>query len=236
MRYEKAIFLLVAIALLAVTLTFAIATDSAVIGTLFIASMLILLGYYLLRFGNLGVFRIEALSAKAEFIQQKASEAESLVTDIESVRDRVVELEQEVAKARELAAPPTLGFDGATITKDGDGFIVQVRVKRSKEEPIGQIVFGAFTAEGSPAKVTKFRAAKCVGVNVVSNVKWDNIPEAKGIAISPMNPTAPLAFDVSVSGPTDLHFQGNHGFKSVIIRVEKPGEAPVPEPDDSPTT
>ena len=220
MKSEKIVFLIVAVVFLAATLGFALAKDSTVGATLFVVELLIVLAFFLFRHGNLGVFRIEALSAKAEFIRATASEAETLLSDIREVRDRVLVLDKEVAKTAELAAPPTLALDHIEARDDDKGLSIVIRLKRSKPQPMGPIVVAVAIPDDSPAKIISFKPSKCVGAFIGGeDDNHKNNPKISVFQFHPLAGVVPLALDLTLSGPTQLRIEANHGFQAVNIEV-----------------
>jgi len=80
---ERKIFLGIFLCMEAVLLFLIYRTQSALLGTLFFAVLVVAAGFYLLQFGTLSSFTVEALTAKASFIKEKVEQAQE---DSEAIR------------------------------------------------------------------------------------------------------------------------------------------------------
>lgn len=82
-----------------VTLFISYQKDTTLAGVMFIATLLIGSAFYLFQFGSLSEFTLEALSAKASFIRQKAGEVER---DFEQIKSHKVQSEEAAAEIEKL--------------------------------------------------------------------------------------------------------------------------------------
>lgn len=93
--------MVVALSLLTFTLYAAYTKDSAMFATLFVCVLLVSAAFYLFQFGTLQKFSISALSANAEFVREKATEAKET---IELIKVQKLTAEQTAKEILEMKA------------------------------------------------------------------------------------------------------------------------------------
>jgi hypothetical protein len=220
MKTEKTIFVAIAVGFLAVTLGLSFAKDSKLFGVLFFVELLVAIAFYLLRYGGLVEFRIEALSAKAEFIREKASEAESLVNEIQQVRDKILRIDAQLAETMKLAEPPALFYSDHTVEKVDNGLLARVKLGRSKDVPMAPILVRIVIPDESPATILSFRPSQSVGMFVGGEDQSlkDHL-KIRRFQFQPLGGVVPLLLDITVSASTQLRLEANHGFEPVNLQI-----------------
>lgn len=112
---EKAIFLIIALAILGVELTLIYHKSNLVFGTIFAISILGFLAFYLFQYGSLSEFSLEAFSAKAKFLKEKVievkadvkamnelkEESKKVIKEIEAIKDKALKSELSIEKIKE---------------------------------------------------------------------------------------------------------------------------------------
>jgi len=95
---EKAIFLIIALAVLGVEITLIYNKPSIVLGAIFFVSLVGFVAFYLFQYGGLQIFSVEALSAKAKFIKEKAQEAKEDSEAIKELKRKNQEFTESIEK------------------------------------------------------------------------------------------------------------------------------------------
>ena len=112
---EKVIFLIIALIILSAELILTHFKPNVVFGTIFVATILGFLAFYLFQYGTLSEFSLEAFSAKAKFLKEKVQEAkadvkamnelkeesEKVIKEIESVKDKALKSELSIEEIKE---------------------------------------------------------------------------------------------------------------------------------------
>lgn len=174
---EQGIFLIFAIVLLGILLWMTYTSKQAKFATMFVISIFTLLAFYLFQFGSLGSFSLKALSAEAKFIKERKVEVqrdakeisgiklhiEQLLADsqtsqkeIEKTKNRIIMLEEELAKTAAMAKPPTLSLSNSQITRTKSGYNANLQFVPSKNQPLGSILFIAAVIDNSEAQISDF--------------------------------------------------------------------------------
>lgn len=76
-------------------------TLSVLLGVLFVAELFVAAGFYLLQFGPLSSFTVEAASARASFIKEKAEQAKEDSETIRQLRDQTQRTAEDISTVLE---------------------------------------------------------------------------------------------------------------------------------------
>ena len=239
---REAIFLGFSTILLGVLLYMSYKSNQKRFPAMFCTALLSLLAFYLFQYGNLGSFRLKALSAEANFIrqtkqevQQDASEVSSMKLklegllaaseashkEIEEAKVRILTLEKGLAETSRLAGPPVLTLARSTFTTIDAGYLAELRFMPSKNEPLGIVVFVVSVIDQSESRIIDFwPSTKAGGFSSGDDSKRiaEDGRQAR-LAYALLSPGGPIV-DLKVSSNCKVRISGNYISDPIELSIE----------------
>jgi|RhiMetdeSRZDD1v2_1073273.scaffolds.fasta_scaffold202540_3 hypothetical protein len=105
---DRLVFAIIATVLISFIIWITYRTKSAMFGTMFAFSLLILLAFYTFQWGPLGEFEVKGFSAQAKFIREKRQQVEADVGEIAAIKKEAAQILSSVRQLQERVAPRSL--------------------------------------------------------------------------------------------------------------------------------
>lgn len=203
---------------------------------------LILVMFYLFRFGYLGTFSLKSVLAEAQFVSEKRSETEANAKDVERMkremqslmaefeenkheisqaRDRILSLEGELTKVGEVAKGPILSVSEIQIVDVSGTYGVSIDFKRSKLAPLAEIEFSAAILGDASAHIELVRGSGGGGIHFGEGPKGGPITQngRRGETSFSILSGDPKLY-LQIRGKCKLRVEGNYLADPVEVVVE----------------
>lgn len=154
--------------------------------------------------------------SESEALQKLASDIGRLQEADQKSKQKIAELEEELKRTADTAAPPTLSLikEDIRITKSDSGYEIVFPFTSSKNQSLGKVTFTTKIVDDCSAKIIKLSPK-----GAVMNTRHWISPDGKNAEYSFSTSDSALGIKLEVSGACRVQIEGSHSLKPFEVYI-----------------